>query len=483
MRARTVVAAALAATAVSVAPASAIEYDAGISGNITVYPDLSACATLSWPGGPVVGQFVAVGEVQGPGTKVGTVRSAVPVASSSGWWSSCVSGAYFGATAGEGKYTLSASGVGGDHVTVKQCTVTFGTLTCVSTYTTAVPGRAPRVPGRGPPRAAPGPATLPRLVGDPRVKKERSRRARKPLLAHGKEAGFVRLACALVAIAMLAPAFPATAAPPVPTLAGTSVIRASRPVAIDVRLPRSVAVRTPLNSSPDVAVSGGGPFTAVAIVGTDVHTKSTTLLGGAFADPVTQSQFLMPVHPVWGSASYETGKSYADEAVLPAGAYRVYVVPSGKPVTVTLRLRGLPGTAWFAASRAIGATVAYPPARLLGANGTSKNVYSAGATLRTTGPSLLFHGLWYDTAAHAAGQVFLCHGKATAEPVEAQPGCAVLGQGADANNDRTPTAGRDAKMHLHGLGPLPKGDWSLGFWYVTQSVVTDLRYVVTQIPL
>jgi hypothetical protein len=125
-----VTAAAIALGAATAAPASAFEVEVGINGTVTVNGDLSACASLSWSGGLLVGQFTAVGEAQGPGTKLGTLRAAEPIVASSGHWSRCIPGAYYGATAGEAKYVLTATTAGGDHVTVKQCTVAFGSVTC-----------------------------------------------------------------------------------------------------------------------------------------------------------------------------------------------------------------------------------------------------------------------------------------------------------------------------------------------------------------
>ena len=106
---------------------------AGGGGAIAVNSALGACATLTFAGsGTFVGQFTAVGEMQGPGTKVGSIRGAMPILVTSGsTWHGCIPGAYSGATAGEAKFTLSGDGSVGDYVEVRQCAIRAGALTCV----------------------------------------------------------------------------------------------------------------------------------------------------------------------------------------------------------------------------------------------------------------------------------------------------------------------------------------------------------------
>ena len=123
--------AALVSASLFSAPAGAVGVDAGITGDIAVDRDFSSCVTLAWSGGTVTGVFVAVGEVQGPGTKAGTFHHAVPFAASYSPMTICRPGAYEGAIAGEGRYVLMAQGAGGGHVNIEQCTVALGVVTCV----------------------------------------------------------------------------------------------------------------------------------------------------------------------------------------------------------------------------------------------------------------------------------------------------------------------------------------------------------------
>lgn len=133
MRKRVLVAAVAVAASVSATPlpAAGLAIPLGLSGSITVFPDLGACATVTAPPGTAfVGTFTAVAELQGPGTRIGTVRSLVPVVAVD-YWQTCISGAQGGATAGEGKYVLHAHSTTNEYVEVKQCVVNRGTLTCV----------------------------------------------------------------------------------------------------------------------------------------------------------------------------------------------------------------------------------------------------------------------------------------------------------------------------------------------------------------
>jgi hypothetical protein len=289
----------------------------------------------------------------------------------------------------------------------------------------------------------------------------------------------------LVLPALLAAGAPVAAAPAAPALARTTTIRGTRTAYVDVRLPRAATVRTPFGPSPDIAVSGAGRFVGVALVGTEARTRQTTLFGGRLPD-AAGTRFLLPIapYPAVGGGSFEVFKTYGDTATLPAGKYRLYLLTDGRPVTVTLRLAGLAGTAALAPRRPAPYQLAFPAARPAGGNGLTTNVYSAGATFDPPSAALLFHALWVDTSAHVAGQYFLCHreGPGGIEPLDHGPGCPEAQQ-MDFTNDRTPTTEPDGKLHLHGYAPVPDVEHALGFWYATESVVTDVRYVALSLAL
>lgn len=132
MRRTTVVALVLAAAGLHGGqPASAAGIRLGLDGDIRVANDLMGCAWVDAElGQAFAGTFTAVAWMQGPGTKVSTVRSVVPV-SGSGPWELCVPGGHSGAVAGEGKYVLHATSADGDLFVVRQCVLDRGVLTCV----------------------------------------------------------------------------------------------------------------------------------------------------------------------------------------------------------------------------------------------------------------------------------------------------------------------------------------------------------------
>ena len=127
-----VVAVATAFLATTGTPASGLAIAVGMTGGISVTSDFGACAYVS-AGSPnqlIVGSFTAVGVMQGPGTRLGTVRFSEPILAT-GSWSRCIFGAYPGATAGDAKYVLHAHTTSGEYLEVKHCTVNRGALTCV----------------------------------------------------------------------------------------------------------------------------------------------------------------------------------------------------------------------------------------------------------------------------------------------------------------------------------------------------------------
>lgn len=278
----------------------------------------------------------------------------------------------------------------------------------------------------------------------------------------------------LVVALVLAGAAPAIAVPP-PALAGRTVVRASRPVVMDVRLAKAATVRTPLGQSADVTVRGGGRLALAALVGTGGAAAGTTLVAGRFPGP-DAPPFAMPVarYPAPPSATFEIGTTFPETTTLPAGSYRLYVVPDGAAAEFSLRLGGLAGAVTIAPTRPARADLSLPAMRVAG----TAPANSATAGTRLTGPGLGLQALWLDTAAHAAAQYSLCHraGEAAVEPADAVHGCPLATL--TFVNDRKPTPGRDEKLLVQGLAHLPAGDHGLGMSYTAQSVVSDARYAV-----
>ena len=125
---------ALSAAVLPMSSASAVGVGVFATGSITVDAALNGCATVTFPVETTfTGSFSAVGQVQGPGTRLGTVRGSIPfVVQGAKDWTGCIAGAYAGATSGGATYALHASGLnGGDVIYVVQCAVTNGQVACV----------------------------------------------------------------------------------------------------------------------------------------------------------------------------------------------------------------------------------------------------------------------------------------------------------------------------------------------------------------
>ena len=109
---------------------SAAPADAATTMHITVYDDLSACASVhSDAPATLGGSFAAAGAVTGPGTAVAPVVGFKPVTGGAGWYG-CVAGAYAGASSGTATYVLSWSTADASGTVARVCTVRNGAVTC-----------------------------------------------------------------------------------------------------------------------------------------------------------------------------------------------------------------------------------------------------------------------------------------------------------------------------------------------------------------
>ncbi|MDQ1712387.1 MAG: hypothetical protein QOE45_1837 [Frankiaceae bacterium] len=267
---------------------------------------------------------------------------------------------------------------------------------------------------------------------------------------------------------------PGAVGAPVPALAGTTVIRASRPVSADVRLARTATVATPFGASPDLTVTAGGRLAVFALVGTGPATKAVTVVGGATGS----ARFLLPLpqFPAPGGGTFQEVKTFADVTSLPAGPYRLYVVPDGGTVQVTLRLHGLAGRVAIAPARPATAEIASPdpwpadsPART--------SAFLGAVTRRLAGRGLALQVLRSQIQATAAWQLVMCHNNPSApDPVRTAPGCPE-GEKHTLVDHRYPDPGAGARLFVQGFAGLPAGDHGVSAVYTTEGVATTLDYV------
>lgn len=261
-------------------------------------------------------------------------------------------------------------------------------------------------------------------------------------------------------------------------LAGTNVITVTRASYIDVRIPRQVTLRTPFDASPDLSVAGGAPLAAFVLSGTDSRTRSITVAGGASTVDGRTARFLLPVRPFpdSGSGTYEDWKTYADVTTLPAGAYRLYVVSSGR-ATITLRLPGLTGKAALTPARTAKAEVAAPDHEVTAAD-ARENVYAASttATLARRGFALQVFQAYVE--AEAAWQLVMCHNNPAESAVDQlrdTPGCPA-GEKHTVVNHRYPGVTPDTKLYVQAFHGLPAGEHGLSTVYTSESYGTAAGY-------
>jgi hypothetical protein len=261
-------------------------------------------------------------------------------------------------------------------------------------------------------------------------------------------------------------------------LAGTTVIAVSRPAYIDVRLPRQVALRTPFDDSPDIAVSGGAALAAFVLTGTDARTRSMTLTGGASTVEGSTERFLFPAGTLAGGGGghFEDWKTFSNTTTLPAGRYRLYVVATG-PATITLRLPGLAGRTRLAPSRAAAARVEAPDREVTVAD-ASNNVYAAATNVEMARRGFALHLLHSRLEAEAAWQVVMCHnnpGQSAAAELRDAPGCPA-GKQHTVVNHRYPGVEPETKLLAQGFTDVPAGEHGLGVVQTVESYSTANAY-------
>lgn len=261
------------------------------------------------------------------------------------------------------------------------------------------------------------------------------------------------------------------------TLGGVNVISAGRAGYVDVRVPRAVTLATPFGGGEDIAVAGGAPLAAFVLVGTDAHTRGVTIAGGATSVNGDTQRFLMPVPqwPMLGGGTYEDLKTYGDNTPLPAGAYRLYAVASGRS-SITLRLRGLTGHRALTPARLAVGSVA-PADHELSATPVKENVFAASNNARLGRRGFALQALQTRLEAEAAWQVVMCHNNPAelAEPLRDTPGCPA-GEKHTLVNHRYPAVEPDTKLFVQAYAGLPPGEHGLSTVYTSESRATALGY-------
>lgn len=213
-------------------------------------------------------------------------------------------------------------------------------------------------------------------------------------------------------------------------MAGTTTISGSKTSAIRVTIPRDATISNPAFKGKDVAVDGKGRFAGFALI-EDGYAElndagrfdsspddGVALFGGRIGGEAPTNEFLFSYgkhHPAVGT-----------DAVVPAGDYMLYLIADGNPISVKIKLHGLPGTTRLRLNQSVDFALK-TPAPDLGGNGATQ-VYSAGATAEIKdNAGLLFMAVSERRTAHVNSTYQFCTHYGRPEPhgfpLAYGPGC------------------------------------------------------------
>lgn len=259
------------------------------------------------------------------------------------------------------------------------------------------------------------------------------------------------------------------------TLRAVTRVAGSRPTVISVRLPAEATVKTTVDSSPDIKVSGRGRFVGFALVPEDP--KTPVLLGGRLPESAGSFRVLMPV---LGQASRTSIlQNYSEETTLPPGRYRLYFLPGAGHASVTLNLHGLSGKTVLRPSEPARYELLEPDVY---SPNDQYNYYSAGSERNLRSRGLIFQALWLRVDAHLEGVFHFCtNGPENPAPSQVPPqvaygpGCA--GAGGGLTEDRAVAAEPHVKVFYEGVAPLEPADYGQGFYFATASKVSRVGHL------
>jgi hypothetical protein len=255
-------------------------------------------------------------------------------------------------------------------------------------------------------------------------------------------------------------------------LCGVTTVKASTSSVIRVTLTRKVDVTKPFTNplGPDgtFKVEGEGPFVGLVLT-EDIPARDGRLViaGSVLSGPSRDGVFGTmggPRHLDWDGS-------------LPPGQYRLYVLASGSPVTVTLKFPELEGSVELTPTTPNRFDVRALEPRIWEAD---RKVYSAGedGQLHTNG--LLFQSFWYTSPDYVVGDGGTCYyDEPSPEPYAYMPGCPTAGgfrSGPYLDTEPVSSSGWGGGGGL--VRGYPPGTYGQGAWYVTADEVTDAGSVM-----
>jgi hypothetical protein len=261
-------------------------------------------------------------------------------------------------------------------------------------------------------------------------------------------------------------------APSAVTLAGVNTLSGNTASSLIVRVPRQVVLVDPLtNPGKPSAVSVVGPgteFAGFALVALAGGAEKFAIIGGRMPQRLGVREFIFPLAGPDASMGAYT---------VPAGLYKLYLLPAKGLTSVTLRLPGLKGTTHLRGSSAAAATLSDPPPSIN--TTTLATVRTAGVATRSAKPTLFFFAAYARYDVHVLTQFHLCNYVERPDgPNPYLPGCPSLHE--KAYTPFTISDGRldgDAKYLVYGgLPSRPAGEYGDGVTITSPTSATAAGY-------
>lgn len=251
-------------------------------------------------------------------------------------------------------------------------------------------------------------------------------------------------------------------------LCGETILHADSSRVLRVELKEEITLTRPFGEGELIEIEGDGPFVGF-ILTEDVPGRDGRLLIAGYRErEPAPAEYLAalggPNHPGF-------------EGTFPPGEYLLYLLASGSPMTLTLRLPGLPGRVEFEAETAVRFDARSLEPRIWEEAG--RVIYSSGENgeMRTQG--LLFASTWAISSNHLVSDVGTCiyDGPAPLAPIAFLPECPDgEGHGGTVFTGVPPRPSNFGHTTLiRGYAP---GEYGLGGWYTSVSQPTDAGSVV-----
>ena len=264
-----------------------------------------------------------------------------------------------------------------------------------------------------------------------------------------------------------------------PTLAGTTRITGGSTAAMWVDIPSEVQLRSRYGPNPDIRIKGRGRMVGFVLTQTPVNELDREFLFGGRADFCAEAGCSSNDTFQFMGASSASGDDPANRVVLPKGRYILYLIADGSPVSVTLRLQGLRGSAKLTPTSPVASSVSVPtPETEMVA--PEKKAYWFGDSASIEGEAgLLIGGLSVDTTDWIQGAYGSCVQREFHEPAKVAYSLACPGGSEAWNVEGYATNPIDRKLHHTSVWNVePGGDWGIGLNYVAAADVKQARAIV-----